>query len=194
VNPVLTNLPPLVAERIGYDPAKAAQAEQVEAERVRRSKELAAARQKYLASLAGPVQTVRCLAIYDIYGQCSLQTSNGVVRAYVVDLPPAVGNYFQQLAAAENAVNGTKENIERLKGDLLAAENSTTLNIAGGGDAGYSMVRENTLRTQLANAREFLPQAQETLRQLKLENGAASFSAFNTGLTDNGIQRWQAVP
>lgn len=206
----ITNLPPLVAERIGYDPVKAARAEAAEAARAVQAKAEQAAIQKHLASLAGPVQTVRCLSVQDAYGLCTIQilewntntlsfVSKETCKVYMVGLPAAITEYFSAVNRLRSQVANDADDAAGLKRDAERADANAAVGAAG--DAGYvnavmaQRARANNMVLDAANAAENLAAEKMQLADLQSRAAAATtFSAFSTGLTDNGLPRWQAVP
>jgi hypothetical protein len=205
----ITNLPALVQERIGYDPAKAAAslaAEQAHTKQVRMAQ---IAQQKYLASLAGTNQTVRCVSIQDAFGLCTIQilewNTNSesykvteTRRVYMSGLPASVSGYFSAVQRLSNQAAGDAADADQMKRDAERADASAPTYAAGSvtyvNAAMAQRTRANNMALDANEAAKDAAASQQKLLELQAQGSTATmFTAFNTGLKDNGIERWQAV-
>ncbi len=194
----LTNLPPALQKQFGYSPEKMAEQLALEAKKKAQQQAADEARRKLLASLAGSVQSVRVISIVDDFGQCVITTSNGQQRVYMVGLPASSKNYLFQIAKLQSDLADSADTAKRLQRSAARADANAP--VAASGDANYvaAAMNQRTAANNLAldaqNAAENVETMKERLQNLQAGlTEATTFYAYSTGLTDNGLPRWQAV-
>jgi hypothetical protein len=194
----MTNLPPELQSKFGYDPQKAAAqlaAEKQHAEEVRKAD---IERQKKLAALAGPVQAVRLVSIVDDYGLCEIETAKGIIKAYVLGVPDDVRSFLTRYQQLRNTLAEQAAYAKRAKAAADRADANAP--VGASGDAAYvqaanaQRVAANNLLVDAKQAAESVEQTKEELSDMKAKLGeSTTFNAYPTGLKDNGTDRWQAV-
>jgi hypothetical protein len=194
----MTNLPPSLQKRFGYNPTNAAAALAQEKKKADEARAAALARQKYLASLVGQSQPVRCLAIIDGFGQCQISTSNGTSRAYVLGLPSRINSFMSALAALKSGIETQTEYSKRL--DRQAKRADANAPVKARGNVNYVNAamaerrRANNLSLDADDAAAKLAEMKKQFEQMTSQAAeATTFQAYPTGILDNGLPRWQAV-
>ena len=194
----LTNFSESIQTNLGYSPARAAAQLKSETDKKERQRLADIERRKYMASLAGPVQTVHLVSIVDNFGQCVISTTNGQQTAYVLDLPASVRTFFTSYYGLKNSISEGAATVKRMSD--AASRASATAPTAASGDAAYvnaamsERKRANIMVDDANQAGEKLAEMKLKFVEMELDFApATTFNAYNTGLKDNGIARWQAV-
>jgi hypothetical protein len=195
-------LPAELQRQFGYSPSNAATwiLNQANATKVAKIKDAAnaAARAKLLASLVGPVQTVRLIAIVDNFGQCVIATSNGSAQVYMVGLPGPAKNALLNYLDLKNRVENYSVTVKNMA--RTAERVSAAAPVAAAGSAEYvnaamaEATRANNMILNAREAKEDLSDMKTRMEEMAMElPNATTFTAYSTGLKDNGIPRWQAA-
>jgi hypothetical protein len=194
----LTNLPPSLQKQFGYNPTNAAAALAREKKQADAARAAALARQKYLASLVGQIQPVRCLAIIDGFGQCQISTSNGTSRAYVLGLPSRINSFMTSMTALKSGIEAQAEYSKRLDGQAKRADPNAPVYARGKvNNFNAAMAERRRAKNLSMEADNAAAKLAEMRKQLELMTSqaveATTFQAYPTGILDNSIPRWQAV-
>jgi hypothetical protein len=211
VKVAMTNLPDALQKQFGYDPVKAAAI--LDAEKQKRLADIKAQaeRQKYIASLRGSNQVIRVVTLLDGFGQCLISSSNviqgGYARqqqVYLLGLPAQVSDYLNRFNQLKIDVADYQVRVDNYQRAADAAYNSAPSEVSASGDASFVASAINSASVQMADAGQMEANAdagQKKLHDMKsdLENMAANLIpnstviAYPTGLSDNGMARWQCV-
>ncbi len=204
----LDSLPTNIQAMFNYNPAKAAIADQHERQAKMVQQQAEIERQKYLASLRGPILTVK-ISDCNTWGVCHLsaltittnmfsgQIASSVnnVTAYLLPVPQRVRNFCNYNAQLENEIAAIANEYvsvtvpQSVSPTLMFNQNSSA----------YSIVPIDSTR---ADAQEALSAAvgkeREKMRLLKTtlqerKSDGITVRAFNTGLAHDGIPIWQPV-
>jgi hypothetical protein len=192
----MTNLSPWLQEKLGYDPVAASNSIAAEKKHDIDLRQAKIDRQKYIASLAGAPQSVRCVSILQ-YGLCELQTTNGVIKAYI-GVPDNVRNFLVRYDQLESGITSQEQfATQRARAADRADANAP---VAAEGDAAYvnaAMAQRQQANNMVVDANQAADDLANMKSEFKLMDKrileATTFTAFPTGTFENGIPRWQAM-
>jgi hypothetical protein len=184
----LTNLPELLQEKYHYDPAAAEKALAAETAREKSARDQVVAQQlaqqKYLASLAGPVETITIQSITDehLVGSLTCETSSGTIL--ISGLPDSVMKYIRQK-------DWTANEIDRLQNEKITA--TSTVNDPNDPDPGFTaqMNAQAALDDAIADKRERIADLKEKLEALNDTPEKADARAYPTGQSYGGMAIWK---
>jgi hypothetical protein len=194
----ITNLEPALQLRLGYSPERAAAEEKAAAAQKEIFRQQEIARQKLIASLRGPVQSVRLLDILDGFGQCRIQTTNGSLTVYMMDLPASAKIFLTKYWQQKNYIDGETDRVKNLARAADRADANAPVGASGPADYVNAVMAQRTVANNMIenanNAAQDLSETKEKFEAMSLQlEQQTTFNAYFTGLLDNGIQRWQAV-
>lgn len=193
----MTNLPASVQKLLGYDPAKAEAQAKAEADKKKRDDADSLERRKYLASLAGPVQTVRLISVIDAFGQCVIATSNGQQRVYMLGLPAGPKTFLMNYAKLKSDIDGYAAKAKRMAAAAARADANAATGASGDPAFVNAVMNQRTVANNMVinanDAADNLSDMKDRLSSMQLEVGdSTSFTAYDTGLVNNGIPSWSA--
>ena len=201
----LSNLPPALQRKFGYDPATAAQylADKKQQEIVTRA---AAARrradyQKTIALLAGTNQPVRILSVngYAGYFKCTVQIGEETREVCVSHLPDSVGDFISQLNQRRSDVAAYQERVDNY---VRAAKTADARAPQGLGmkNSDYA----SALMSQRAQSKQMAATADDMQTRLaKMKSDLAAMEselvekttvlAYPTGQSWDGAEIWECT-
>jgi hypothetical protein len=185
----LSNLPPALQRKFGYDPAAAAQYLVAKHQ---------ADYEKAIASLAGTNQPVRILSVIGNAGylKCSVQTKAGTRNVCVNHLPDSVGNFISQLNQMRSDVAAYEGRVDDYVRAAKAAADAAVPTGGMKGDMDYDSQRAQA-NQMAANADGM----QNQLAKMKSDLAAMESSAvekttvlaYPTGQSWDGAEIWECT-
>jgi hypothetical protein len=197
----LSNLPPALQRKFGYDPANAAQYLADKKQQEIAARAAVAKRQadyeKAIASMAGTNQPIRILSINGNAGfvKCTVQIKDGTRDVCVNYLPDSVRDFISQLNQLRSDVAGYEDRVENY---VRAAKTADAMAPAGvTGDSDYAIAAMN----QRAQANLMAINADDMQKQLaKMKADLAAMEsvavdkttviAYPTGQSWDGSEIW----
>lgn len=195
----LTNLPTELQQQFGYNPRQAAlqlAAEQQHEMAVTRARQISTQARSELMTHGQPVH---CLEIIDIFGQCRLQTTNGVIiRAYVIGMPARIGDFYSRYWQIKTAVAQQNEYAEQKRmaaaRAVADAPTVTALDRDYANYVNFQRSRANNLVVDADFVSDVAKKLNEHLKELELNSVASTtFTAYPLGWTQNELPVWQAT-
>jgi hypothetical protein len=201
----LSNLPPALQRKFGYDPAKAApyladkkrQEIAARAAMAKRQADYA----KAVASLSGTNRPVRILSVngYAGYLKCTVQTQEGTREVCVNHLPDSVRDFISQLNQMRSEVADYEKRVDNY---VRAAKTAQALVPAAGMTGDKTFV--NAAMTQRAQASQMAVTADDMQKQLaKMKADLAAMEsalvekttvlAYPTGQSWDGAEIWECT-
>jgi hypothetical protein len=198
----LSNLPPALQRKFGYDPATAAQYLADKKRQEIATRAAVAKRQadyeKAIASLAGTNQPIRILSVngYAGYLKCSVQTKAGTRNVCVNHLPDSVGNFISQLNQMRSDVAAYEGRVDDYVRAAKAAADAAVPTGGMKGDMDYDSQRAQASQ-MAANAdgmQNQLAKMKSDLAAMESESvEKTTVLAYPTGQSWDGAEIWECT-
>jgi hypothetical protein len=200
----LSNLPPALQRKFGYDPANAAQYLADKKQQEIAARAAVAKRQadyeKAIASLAGTNQPIRILSVngYTGFVKCTVQTKDGTRDVCVNHLPDSVRDFIPQLNQLRSDVAAYGERVDNYVRAAKTADAVAPAGVTGDVD------KVDAAMKQRAQANLMLVTADDMQKQLAkmkadlaaMESVAAdktTVNAYPTGQSWDGAEIWECT-
>ncbi len=198
----LSNLPPALQRKFGYDPTNAAQYLADKKQQEIATRAAVAKRQadyeKAIASLAGTNQPIRILSVNGYAGflKCTVQTKEGTREVCVSQLPDSVRDFISQLNQRRSDVAAYEDRVDNYVRAAKTAD-AVAPTVVGATDSDSA----NALMNQRTQANLMLVTADDMQKQLaKMKADLAAMEselvdkttviAFPTGQSWDGSEIW----
>ncbi|MGB7749671.1 MAG: hypothetical protein WBN75_20565 [Verrucomicrobiia bacterium] len=197
----LSNLPPALQRKFGYDPAKAAQYLADKKQQEIAARAAAAKRQAdyetAIASLAGTSQPIRILSVNGDAGflKCAVQTREGTREVCVNHLPDSIGDFISRLNQLRSDVAAYEKRVDNYDRAASIADAVTPPpGIKGSMNYNGQRAQANQMATTAADMQKQLAKMKADLAAMEsAATNKTTVLAYPTGQSWGGFEIWECT-